>query len=193
MVIIMMIQDELKKRNISVYKFAKQCGLPYTTVNEICIGKAKLEKCTAETVYKIAKALDTTVEELLTPYLMKRSSFENFKSTICHRVKEMGDLDFIIEVLESEDIRKFYERKWYRECLYLLAMLDYLSRENNIPLCEEYNDLRTYKLEEPVYPDSILALSAVMNDESILEKAAANAIPEFRRFNIIENEVRNVA
>lgn len=124
---------------------------------------------------------------------MERFSFENFRSSICHRVKEKGDLDFIVEVLESEVIRKYFTLKWYRESLYLLAMVDYLSRENGIPLCEEYDDLRNCKLEEPVYPASLLAFSAVMNDESILEEAAGNAIPEFRKFNIIENEVRNVA
>lgn len=188
----MNILNALKQKNISVYKFAKQCGLPYTTVNEICSGKARLEKCTAETVYRIAKALDTTVEDLLEPYLVKRSSFENFKSVICHRVKEIGDIDFIIEVLESEDIRTYHERKWYRESLYLLAMVDYLSRENDIPLCDEFDDLRGYKLEEPVYPASLLAFSAASGNKDILHEAELNAIPEFRRFNIIENEVRNV-
>jgi len=47
----------------------------------------------------------------------------------------MADIDFIIETLEADEIRKFYERRWYREALYLLAMIDYLSRMNSLPIC----------------------------------------------------------
>lgn len=42
-----------------------------------------------------------------------RSSFETFKSTVCHRVKDMGDIDFIITTLENDTIRDLYKRKWY--------------------------------------------------------------------------------
>jgi hypothetical protein len=132
------------------------------------------------------------MEELLAPCFIKRSSFENFKSTICHRVKELGDIEFVIDTLESEEIRIYYERKWYPESLYLLAMLDYISRINDIPICNEYDDLRRCRLEKPIYPASIYALSAASKDSTILQKAEKEAIPEFKRFNIVENEVRNV-
>ena len=121
-----------------------------------------------------------------------RSSFENFKSTVCHRVKELGDINFIIDTLESQDIRTYYNRKWYPESLYLLAMLDYLSRENDVPICDDYDDLRRCRLEKPVYPASIRALSAAAQDDAAIKEAAKSAIPEFMRFNIVENEVRNV-
>jgi hypothetical protein len=132
------------------------------------------------------------MEELLAPCMAKRSSFENFKSTVCHRVKEMGDIDFIIETLESQDIRTYYNRQWFPESLYLLAMLDYISRENDVPLCSDYDDLRKCKLEKPVYPASIRAISAVSKSNEAMIHAANAAIPEFMRFNIVENEVRNV-
>ena len=177
---------------MSIYRLSKTSGVPYATVNDICNGKARLEKCSAETVYKIARALDISMEKLLAPCFITRSGFENYKSTVCHRLKEMGDLDFIMDTLESQEIRKYYERKWYPESLYLLAMLDYISRENDIPLCEEYEDIRCCRLEKPVYPTSVIALSAVLNDNDVQKQAMENAIPEFRRFNIIENEVRDV-
>jgi transcriptional regulator with XRE-family HTH domain len=188
----MTIQDALKQKHMSIYRLAKASGVPYATVNDICNGKARLEKCSAETVYRIAHALEVSMEELLAPCFLKRSSFENFKSTVCHRVRELGDIDFIADTLESQEIRTYYDRKWYPESLYLLAMLDYISRENGIPLCDEYDDLRRCSLEKPIYPAGIRALSAAVKDESILHKAAMTAIPEFKRFNIIENEVRNV-
>ena len=132
------------------------------------------------------------MEELLAPCFLKRSSFENFKSNICHRVKELGDIDFLIETLESHDIRTYYERKWYPESLYLLAMLDYISRENDVPLVSEYDDIRRCRLEKPVYPASLRAVSAAARSDAALKEAEKTAIPEFMRFNIIESEVRNV-
>ena len=186
------IKNALKQKNMSIYRLAKMSEVPYATVNDICNDKAQLEKCSAETIYRIAHALDISMEELLAPCFLKRSSFENFKSTICHRVKEMGDIDFIAYTLESQEIRTYYDRKWYPESLYLLAMLDYISRESDVPLCDEYDDLRQCKLEKPVYPAGILAVSAATKDKSVLRKAAMTAIPEFKRFNIIENEVRDV-
>jgi len=188
----MTIQDAIQKKNMSIYCLAKKSGVPYATVNDICNGKAQLEKCSAETIYRLARALDITMEELLAPCFFRRSSFENFKSAVCHRVKEMGDIDFIIDTLERQDIRTYYDRKWYPESLYLLAMLDYISRENGIPLCDDYDDLRCCKLEKPIYPASIRAVSAAAKSNAALQDAAMNAIPEFKRFNIIENEVRNV-
>ena len=188
----MTIQEMLKENNMSVYKLSKASTVPYATCNDIINGKAQLEKCSAETVYKIAQTLNVSMESILTPCFVKRSSFENFKSTICHRVKELGDIDFIIDTLESQDIRKYYDRKWYPESLYLLAMLDYISRENDVPLCDEYDDLRRCRLENTIYPSSVLAMSAASKKDDELKHAEITAIPEFKRFNIIESEVRNV-
>ena len=188
----MTIQEMLKKNNMSVYKLSKTSTVPYATCNDIVNGKAQLEKCSAETVYKIAQTLNISMESILAPCFVKRSSFENFKSTICHRVKELGDIDFIIDTLESQDIRMYFERKWYPESLYLLAMLDYISRENDIPLCDEYDDLRRCRLENAIYPQGVLAMSTASKKDDELRYAEATAIPEFKRFNIIENEVRNV-
>ena len=128
---------------------------------DIVNGKAQPEKCSAETIYKIAQALNVSMESILAPCFVKRSSFENFKSTICHRVKELGDINFIIDTLESRNVSMYFERKWYPESLYLLAMLDYISRENDIPICDEYDDLRHCQLKSPVYPASVLAMSAM--------------------------------
>ena len=62
----------------------------------------------------------------------KRCSFELFKSNVCHWLKEEGDIDFLIEALEEDTIRKYYNKKWYPECFYLLAMVDYISKQNDI-------------------------------------------------------------
>ena len=121
-----------------------------------------------------------------------RIPFENFKSSVCHHLKRLGDIDFIIEVLESDEITEYYNLGWYPECLYMLAMLDYLSRVNKIPLCNKYDFLRRCRLSETVYPTSIIIISLGTNGESIREQAKRESIPEFIRFNIVKNDVRDI-
>lgn len=122
----------------------------------------------------------------------KRTSFEVFKSNVCHRVRNIGDIKFIIETLESDLIQEYFNMKWYPEALYLLAMVDYLSRENDLPLCTNYDDIRNCKLASVVFPSSVLALTAFTGDERYKEESLRESIPEFLRFNIVESEVRNV-
>ena len=122
----------------------------------------------------------------------KRCSFELFKSNVCHWLKEEGDIDFLIQVLELDLIRKYYNRKWYLESFYLLGMLDYISRINDVPMCSEYDDLRQQRMQEIVYPVGVLLTARVLGDESIKEQALKEAIPEILRFNIVESDIRNV-
>lgn len=195
---IMNISELMKLQNMTRYRLSKLSGIPNATLNDICSGKAHIEKCTAETIYRIAKALNVTMEDIVEEAIKGDEamnypmSFELFKSNVCHRVKDSGDISFIIETLKSSEISKLYEQKKYMEALYLLAMVDYLSRENDLPLCEDYRDIRSHKLSNIVYPNSIVAYAIATGDESIKIKSYNDAIPEFRRFNIVENEVRNV-
>ena len=192
----MIVNDLLEKENMSRYRLSKESGVAMTTITDICSGKANLDKCAAGTLYRIAKVLGVTVDSMLEnnseDKVDYRCSFETFKSNTCHHIKDIGDIDFIIETLEADEIRKLYERSWYREALYLLAMVDYLSRINDLHLCTNYNDIRAQKLERPCFPAGVIVSYAATGDERIKEKALANAIPEFLRFNIVEGEVRNV-
>lgn len=121
-----------------------------------------------------------------------RNHFEIFKSSICHLVKDKGDMDFIIDVLRENEIRKYWDRKWYPESFYLLAMLDYLCRENGLPICKDYDDIRKYRLVEPIYPRDIMVAAKLSPALDEREASVENAIPEFLRFNIVEGDVRNV-
>lgn len=188
----MMIDEVLAQKKMTKYRLSRESGIPYTTIEDICGGKTRLSKCSAETLYRLAKALDVSMESLLEPYLEERISFELFKSRICHQVRDSGDIDFMIRILENDTILEYYKRKWYPESFYLLAMLDYLSRQNNIPLCSRYDELRRGRLSKTVFPSSVLAEVIAAKDERIKDKAVKDAIPEFMRFNIVENEVRNV-
>ncbi len=187
-----MLNEVIKNRNISKYKLAKNSGIPYSTLTDIINGKTLLSKCSAETVYKLSKELQVSMEDLLSPYFEKRIDFELFKSNVCHNLKELGDIGFIIETLEKDDITLYYNRKWYPECFYLLAMLDYVSRVNDVPYCDKYNAIRNMSLAEPVYPAGIMLMAKVQSNNEILSQAKAQAIPEFLKYNIVESDIRNV-
>ena len=182
----------MKSKRITQYRLSKSSGVAYTTINDICSGRARLEKCSAETIYKISKALGVSMESLVEPCLEKRSDFELFKSNVCHRLKELGDIDFIIDTLESRSVEKLYKKKWYPESLYLLAMLDYVSRENEVPLCSRYDEMRGLKLKNTVFPSSVLAAAKISKSDEMKQRSVREAIPEFLRFNIVEGDVRNV-
>lgn len=193
----MIIDDLLYNAQMSRYRLSKLSGVPQATISDICSGKASLEKCSSGTLYRIAKVLGVTVDSILEaadnePKEEHRSSFEIYKSTVCHYVKDMGDMDFIIGTLECDTIRSLYDKKWYPETMYLLAMVNYLSKKNNLPLCTNYNDIRQQKLERIIYPSSVLIRAAVMHSDLAKKEALEHAIPEFLRFNIVESGIDNI-
>ena len=192
MVSIMYFIELLEQKHITKYRLSKMSGVPQSTIADICSGKSNLAKCSAETVYMLSKALDVSMESLfeLSTENEWLYSFDVYKSTVCHEVKNLGDLQFIINTLKENKVRDLYNKRCYPEALYLLAMIDYLSRENGLPVCTNYDDIRACKLKKPVFPNSVIALSLV--DGSALSRAEKNAIPEFKRFNIIEADVRDI-
>ena len=193
----MYMSELLEKKNMSRYRLSKESGVAQATIADICSGKARIEKCSADTLYRIAKTLGVTMESLIEKEMEAqaqhhRTSFDVYKSNVCHLVKDKGDIDFIMDVLTNDEVRKLYERKWYAECFYLLAMTDYLSRENEIPLCTKYNDIRSRKMKEMLYPASVVLMDKAMKTDANRKESIRKAIPEFLKYNIVEVEVRNV-
>lgn len=188
----MTIQELLQNNNMTLYQLSKLSRVPYSTINEIVNGKVELRRCSIETLYKIAQAFHVALEDLVKPYLFYRVDFEIFKSNVCHQLKELGDREFLISVLESHEIQDYFYMKWYLESFYLLAMVDYLSRINHIPLCRDFDFIRSHKLSDPAYPAGVIALNNAFPDKNVLEEARRNSIPEFLHFNLVESEVRNV-
>lgn len=62
----------------------------------------------------------------------KRCSFELFKSNVCHWLKEEGDIDFLIQVLESDLIRKHYNPFRDQPILRLISEKDSSKSERRI-------------------------------------------------------------
>lgn len=126
-----------------------------------------------------------------------RMEFELFKSEICHMLKELGDVEFVTKIVRERWIDQYWERKWYPESFYLLAMLDYLSLLYNVPKLENYNEQRKFKLEKIIYPRDVLFLEKVMPDKQykkrILEECKNNPCSaEFLKYSIVEGDIRDV-
>ena len=73
-----MVNEIMEQKNITKYQLSKATGIPYTTVSDICNGKTRIEKCSSETIYKIAKELGINMEALIEPIMTERAEFEAF-------------------------------------------------------------------------------------------------------------------
>ena len=71
-------------------------------------------------------------------------------------------------------------------------MLDYISRENNIAIYTQYDNMRNLKLKTPLFPASVLVATKIAKNDELKHRSIRESIPEFIRFNIVESEVRNV-
>ena len=191
----MIINDLLEKEKMSRYRLSKESGVAMTTITDICSGKADLDKCTAGTLHKIAKVLNVTVDSILennsADNIDYRCSFETFKSNVKHLVKE-NPLNFIEYVHMNQLINQYVNLSYFPEALYLLAMIDYLSRIYEKPIVNAYNNLREYKLNDRLYPASIVVMSQINPDSNILNESYESSIEEFKRFNIVESEIENI-
>lgn len=187
-----MIKQILKKRNISVYKCSKLSGIPYTTLHELITSKSKFENCSIKTINKLATTLNIPISELIESELEYRMPFEEFKSELCHRLKMLGQINFIKNILLNDSISNYYNKGWYAEALYSLACLDYISKLNNIPLAKEYNAYRNKKLKKTIFPRDTILISKLTKNENEKNNIIKRAIPEFLKYNIIEININNV-
>lgn len=61
----MTIQQLMQDMNMSRYRLSKISEIPWATLADIYSGKTNLHRCGAGTLYKLSKALNLTIEELL--------------------------------------------------------------------------------------------------------------------------------
>ncbi len=61
----MNIEDLLKKMNLTKYRLSIESGVPHATLSDIMSGKTRIEKCSAETLYKLSVALKVSMEDLI--------------------------------------------------------------------------------------------------------------------------------
>lgn len=59
------INEILSQSGMTKYRLAKISGVPHATLNDLCSGKTRIEKCSGETLYRLATALQVPMESLL--------------------------------------------------------------------------------------------------------------------------------
>ncbi len=96
----MIIEDLLAKKNMTKYRLAVMANVPHTTLNDICRGKTKLEKCSAETVYKLANALGVSMEMLTESGLRETKKIRSFEYGLPDYLQH--DLDAYKEGLKTK-------------------------------------------------------------------------------------------
>ena len=58
---------KLQESGLTMYALAKQSGVSYTTVNELCRGKLDINRCSAEIVWRLSAILSAEMGALLNP------------------------------------------------------------------------------------------------------------------------------
>lgn len=108
MVIIMRINEIIVQSGITKYRLAKISGVPHATLNDLCSGKSQIEKCSGETLYRLAKALEVSIEMLLESAMEQKIEYERVQQ-LRERSYEYGlpkylqqDLDAFKEGLRTK-------------------------------------------------------------------------------------------
>ncbi len=97
----------IKQSGMTKYKVAKLSGVPHATLNDLCSGKSHIEKCSAETLYRIAKALNVSMESLIETVIIEKEEMQRVQ-IVRERSYEYGlpeylqhDLDAYKEALRN--------------------------------------------------------------------------------------------
>lgn len=75
----MSINEILNNIGMTKYRLAKLSGVPHATLSELCSGKTSIEKCASETLYKISKVLNVSMESLLQDAIQKKNDNEKME------------------------------------------------------------------------------------------------------------------
>ena len=73
------INEIIIQSGMTKYRVAKLSGIPHATLNDLCSGKTLIEKCSGETLYRLAKALQVSIEMLLESAMEQKLQLERIQ------------------------------------------------------------------------------------------------------------------
>ncbi len=170
----MNFEKELSKKKLNIRTCSVKSNIPYATLYPIIKGQIDIGTCSYYTVEKLATVLGYRPDEIV----YKKVDFQTFRNDLHHQIKR-NDLQAILEIIEKKEVEYYAFHEDYLKALYLVATVDYISKKYNIPLNEEYTDMRKMKLKEPFY----------VGDSVLLSKDGQQGIEEFVNFNIYEGDL----
>lgn len=188
----MTFKELLKEKNTSGYQLSKNTDIPYSTISDLMNGKTNILNVSFKHAIKIAHYLNINIEQLCKLETVNPDEFRYFRNNLLHKLKHSDQKEFIEEIIKTRSIDYYYKNNHKEYAFYLLALIDYLCRINGLPIyTNRYNRLRTEKLDKPFYVGgSIIIFDSLATAE---DKLNIKIIPEFKRFNIIEGGVFDVA
>ena len=199
----------MNKKCMTRSDLSMMSDVPDSTLRDILSGKAQIDHCEAATIYGIADALGTTVEDILDHYwdecledddeeVWKRQTLHDghtlllFYSTVDKLVQlrqAVEDADLASCFSSEPFIDYFFDKGFYREAFFLLGITDYLNRKLGKKTEPRFDAYRVYRLDNPVY--SLSTLEEYDDPEELKNAKAyaeAYAIPELAAFNIFMTE-----
>lgn len=193
-----MLKTLLNEKNMSLYKLEKVSNVSHATLNDLYNERTNVEKCSVSLLHDIAKALHMSMDELYSKLsysdlslLMINAFFDLFRGNVCHELVELGDVEFLKKHLKEDSVRYYFDEEMLFESLYLLSMIDYLCKKNNLPIPNEYDDIRQFKLEKLYVPQSVYLL---LKTKSIkMSSLYSEAIDTFLLHNILEADIYETA
>ena len=75
----MSINEIIVQSGMTKYRIAKLSGIPHATLNDLCTGKTRIEKCSGETLYRLSKALQISIELLLESAMEQKLQLEKMQ------------------------------------------------------------------------------------------------------------------
>ena len=192
-----MLRSVLNDKNISLYQLEKASHISHATLNDIYNERSNIDNCSILVMSKIAASLNMDIDDLYKKLTYRDLSlftynedFDLFKSDTLQRLKREREEDFIKRMATTDVINNYYQNNKYKEALYLLALLDYLSKKNSLPLLKQYDYLRDYKLDKVYVSKSLYLLLAYKS--TTVTSIYKECIKEFLKHNIVEAEIDNV-
>lgn len=192
-----MLRSVLNDKNISLYQLEKASHISHATLNDIYNERSNIDNCSILVMSKIAASLNMDIDDLYKKLTYRDLSlftynedFDLFKSNTLQRLKREKEEDFIKRMATTDVINNYYQHNKYKEALYLLALLDYLSKKNSLPLLKQYDYLRDYKLDKVYVSKSLYLLLAYKS--TTITSIYKECIKEFLKYNIVEAEIDNV-
>lgn len=188
--VIRMLKTLCAVNNISLYKCAKETNIPYSTLSDIANKHTNPQNINSGTLNSLAHYFNMSMDDLYRLLMLKeRMEFAQFRSEMCHKLQRNGDIGMLAFIRKGNYIPLLWKIKWYPESLYLLAMLDEITKKNNAELCKDYDWFRKQKMKELIVSPDIILEEKLSGSLSYREKLINHANPEFLKYNILEGDI----
>lgn len=190
--LVMNFRSLLLKNNITGYALSKKSGIPYTTISDLLNNKTNIGNISLKNALSISEVLGVKVEELIKLEGDRPIEFRYFRNNTLNELRRIGELAFVKKIIKGKLIDYYHKNNEKDKALYLLALIDYLSIKNGEEIYKmRYNKYRKEKLDQTLMVGS--NLFRYRSAEDAENDLGIKVIPEFKKYNIVEEDIYNVA